>query len=177
MKRERILAAFLFGVLSVGLAGCSQAAKPSSGPSPVPSTTGTETPPQPSSVPGEGSRVTTRRILSRVLREFTNSVEMLSPSGARRTIDADRFFGYPRFEEELTVFLRSLGELRLFVREVSVQVGVNRAVMLVDAEMGFSLRRDPSQSSQRRAQIQFDFQRTEQGWKITEITPRTFFLP
>lgn len=176
MKLEQALAVFLFGVLSVGLAGCSQAAKPSGSPAPVPSTTGTDTP-QPSSVPGEGGRVTTRRILSRVLREFTNSVEMLSSSGARRTIDVDRFFGYPRFEEELTVFLRSLGELRLFVREVSVQVGVNRAVMLVDAEMGFSLRRDPNQSSQRRAQIQFDFQRTEQGWKITEITPRNFFLP
>lgn len=119
----------------------------------------------------------TRQVLSRVLRNFRDGFEALSPSTLREWVLADKFYDYPRFEEGVTVFLRSVGEMRVYTREVNVQVDGPRAVMIVDAEMFFASRRDPAQSERRRQQITFDFQRTPEGWLITEINPRSFFLP
>lgn len=119
---------------------------------------------------------TPRELVSRVLRDYKRGLETLSPSGALKQIDGQLFYDHPRFEENLTVFLRSLGELRLLLREVNVQVEEDRAVMVVDAEMKFA-RRDTGQKEERREQVTFDFRRTKAGWKITEISPRAFFLP
>ncbi len=91
---------------------------------------------------------TTREVLSRVLRNYKQGLESLSPSAAGKQIDTEKFYDYPRFEENLTRFLESLGELRLFVREVNVQVEEDRAVMIVDAEMKFAARDNPDDHQQ-----------------------------
>lgn len=119
----------------------------------------------------------TREVLSRVLRSFTDGFEGLSPSTVRDWVYTDKFYDFPRFEEGVTVLLRSVGEMRIFTREVSVEVKDDRAVMIVDAEMTLASRKDPSRTEKRREQITFDFQRTKDGWLITEINPRSFFLP
>ena len=119
----------------------------------------------------------TREVLSRVLRNFKDGFEALSPSSLRDWVLADKFYDYPRFEDGVTVFLRSVGEMRVFTREVSVEVEGDRAVMIIEAEMAFSSRQNPARSERRQERITFDFQRTPDGWKITEINPRSFFLP
>ena len=119
----------------------------------------------------------TRKILSRVIRNFKNTLEGRSPSRLREIIDRKKFYDFPRFEEGVTDFLRSAGEMRVFIRESSVEVKDKHAVMVVDAELRFSARSDNSPSKTRRERITFDFQRTDRGWKITEIKPRSFFLP
>lgn len=125
-----------------------------------------------------GSRTQdTRKVLSRVLRSFKDGFEGLSPSSLRDWIDRDKFYDYPRFEEGVTVLLSSVSEMRVFTREVNVQVEGSRAVMIVDAEMELASRQNPSRTEKRRQQITFDFQRTSEGWLITEINPRSFFLP
>ena len=119
----------------------------------------------------------TRRALSRVLRNFKDGFEGLSPSSLRDWIFEDQFYDFPRFEEGVTVLLRSVGEMRIYTREVNTQIEGDRAVMIIDAEMVFSSREDPSHSQRRQERITFDFQRTPDGWKITEINPRSFFQP
>lgn len=119
----------------------------------------------------------TRKVLSRVVREFTDSIEGLTPSSLRDVIEEEKFYDYPRFEEELTQFLRSAGEVRFFARQVSSEIKEDRAVVILDAEMVFANRLDPDRRETRREQIIFDFLRTDAGWKITEIKPRSFFLP
>ena len=119
----------------------------------------------------------TRQLLSRVLRDFKDGIEGLSPSSLRENIDEKKFYDFPRFEEGVTNFLRSVGEMRLFTREVNVQVQEDRAVMIIEAEMVFGPRDDTSRSRRRKEHITFDFQRLPEGWKITEINPRSFFLP
>jgi hypothetical protein len=170
------------------LAACSQASKSTPPPEPASTPAPTAQPqlPVPSTVPpvsetgreeeeNAGRRI--RRRVSRVLRNYTNGMEMMSSSAALAMVDRDRFIDYPRFEEELTNFLRSLGEMRLFVREINTQLGNNSAVMVVDVRMVFTSRQDASLRGERASQITFDFQRTDRGWKIIEINPRNFFLP
>lgn len=121
--------------------------------------------------------VDTRKVLSRLLRSFKDGFEGLSPSSLRGTVDDKKFYDFPRFEDGVTELLRSVGEMRLFTREVSVEVKEDRAVMIIEAEMVFSSREDPDRRTTRKERVTFDFQRTPEGWKITEINPRTFFLP
>lgn len=118
-----------------------------------------------------------RRALTQTLRGFVNGLEGQSPRSALDYLANDRFYDYPRFEEGVEEFLRSTGEMRLFVRQVNVQIQKDKAVMIVDGEMRYSPRSDPSQQQRRATSITFDFQRTAKGWKITEINPRNFFLP
>src|SRR3990167_7813410 len=61
----------------------------------------------------------TREVLSRILRNFTDGFEALSPSTLKEWIDTEKFYDYPRFEEGVTVLLRSVGEMRGFTREAS----------------------------------------------------------
>ncbi|MFQ5724136.1 MAG: hypothetical protein ACE5G6_06550 [Terriglobia bacterium] len=120
---------------------------------------------------------TDREVLSRVLRNFVDGFEGLSPSSLRDWVERDKFYDYPRFEEGVTDFLRSVSEMRVFTREVNVQVEGARAEMIVEAEMVYAPRQDPDQTVRRRQRITIDFQRTSEGWLIVEINPRSFFLP
>lgn len=121
--------------------------------------------------------ITPRDAVSRVLRRFKTAFESPSESAVRELIETERFYDYPRFEEGVSVFLRSVGDIRVFTREVNVQVEGDKAVMIVDVEMVFSRKDAPATPETRTSQVTFDFQRTAQGWKITEINPRASFLP
>jgi hypothetical protein len=118
-----------------------------------------------------------RRAISRVIRNFSQTIEQQSPANLQRIVDDKKFFDFPRFEDGVTQFLSSVGEMRLFLREVNVELDGEKAVMVIDAEMRYSDRDDATRNQSRREQIEFTFHRGERSWKITEIKPRTFFLP
>lgn len=118
-----------------------------------------------------------RRAISRVIRNFGQTIEQQSPANLRRVVDDKKFYDFPRFEDGITQFLLSVGEMRLFLREVSVELEGDKAVMIIDAEMRYSDRDNVSSNQRRRQQIEFTFHRGERSWKIIEIKPRTFFLP
>lgn len=178
-RRKRIRGWLLAVVLLVGsglavLPATAQQTEPEK-PKPAPAEKKTKKKKTPGREPARNDD--TRRALSRVLRNFTDGLEGLSPSSLRDWVFEDQFYDFPRFEEGVTVLLRSAGEMRLYTREVNTQIERDRAVMIVDAEMVFASRDDPGRGVHRQERITFDFQRTADGWKITEINPRSFFLP
>ena len=118
-----------------------------------------------------------RRAISRVIRNFGQTIEQQSPANLRRVVDEKKFYDFPRFEDGVMQFLSSIGEMRIFLREASVELEGDKAVMIIDAEMRYSDRDNASSNLRRREQIEFTFHRGERSWKITEIKPRTFFLP
>ena len=118
-----------------------------------------------------------RRAISRVIRNFRQTIEQQSPANLHRIVDDKKFYDFPRFEDGVTQFLLSVGEIRIFLREASVELEGDKAVMIIDAEMRYSDRDNVSRNQRRRQQIEFTFHRGERSWKIIEIKPRTFFLP
>lgn len=119
---------------------------------------------------------TERKNISRVLRALSDAVEGNSPRRLRDLMD-ERFYDLPRFEDQVTDFLRENAELRMHMRESTAEVKGDKATLIVDADMTYALKSSASVEKKRRERIQFDFVRTATGWKIFEITPRRFFTP
>ncbi|MBI1738433.1 MAG: hypothetical protein HYR58_04220 [Acidobacteria bacterium] len=119
---------------------------------------------------------TERKNLSRVLRALSDAVEGNSPRRLRDLMD-ERFYDLPRFEDQVTDFLRDNAELRMYLRESAAEVKGDKATLIVDADMTYALKSSATVEKKRHERIQFDFVRTATGWKIFEITPRRFFTP
>ena len=119
---------------------------------------------------------TERKSLTRVLRALSDAVEGNSPRRLRELLD-ERFYDFPRFEDQVTDFLKDNAELRINLRESSAEVKGDKATLIVDADMTYALKSSATVQQKRRERIQFDFARTATGWKIYEITPRRFFTP
>jgi hypothetical protein len=119
---------------------------------------------------------TERKNLTRVMRALSDTIEGNSPRRLRDLID-ERFYDFPRFEDQVTDFLRDNAELRMNLRESTAEVKGDKATLIVDADMTYALKTSTTQEKKRHERIQFDFVRTATGWKIYEITPRSFFTP
>jgi uncharacterized protein with gpF-like domain len=119
---------------------------------------------------------TERKNLTKVIRALSDAVEGNSPRRLREFLD-ERFYDYPRFEEQVTDFLQNNAEMRVNFRESTAEVKGDKATLIVDADMTYALKSNASAEQKRRERIQFDFVRTASGWKIYEITPRRFFIP
>lgn len=119
---------------------------------------------------------TERKNLTRVLRALSDAVEGNSPHRMRDQLD-ENFYDLPRFEDQVTDFLRDNAELRMNLRESTAEVKGDKATLIVDADMTYALKASAKTEQKRHERIQFDFVRTATGWKIFEITPRRFFTP
>lgn len=118
-----------------------------------------------------------RKNIQRVLRSFQDGFEGKSPRRVAELLDSATFYDFPRFEDLVTQFLEQNAEMRMYLRESTAEVKGNKATLIVDADMTFTDKSNPSAEKKRRQRIQFDFIRTPKGWKIYEINPRTFFTP
>jgi hypothetical protein len=119
---------------------------------------------------------TERKNLTRVLRALSDAVEGNSPRRLRDLLD-ENFYDLPRFEDQVTDFLRDNAELRMNLRESTAEVKGDKATLIVDADMTYALKISAKSEQKRHERIQFDFVRTAAGWKIFEISPRRFFTP
>ncbi len=119
---------------------------------------------------------TERKNLTRVLRALSDTIEGNNPRRLREFTD-ERFYDFPRFEDQVTDFLKDNAEMRINFRESTAEVKGDKATLIVDADMTYALKSNATAQQKRHERIQFDFVRTAQGWKIYEITPRRFFTP
>jgi hypothetical protein len=119
---------------------------------------------------------TERKNLSRVARALADAFEGNALRRITELLD-ERFYDFPRFEDQVTQFLQENREIRMYFRESTSEVKGDRATLIVDADMTFATKANPNLEQKRRERIQFDFVRTNKGWKIYEITPRKFFTP
>lgn len=115
-----------------------------------------------------------RRAIRMVVDDLQDGFEGHSSQRVVGSLDQS-FYDYPRFEDQVTQFLEQNSEIRLYFRDATTEVKGDKATVIVDAEMAFSTKAAPSKEQMRRQRVQFDFVRTDKGWKIYEISPRSFF--
>ncbi|HWQ03439.1 MAG TPA: hypothetical protein VNL38_03070 [Candidatus Nitrosotenuis sp.] len=123
-----------------------------------------------------GDPAAERKNLTRVVRSLGDALESGMARRVTELLD-ERFYDFPRFEDQVTQFLQDNREIRIYFRESTAEVKGDKATLIVDADMTFATKANPTAEQKRRERIQFDFVRSSAGWKIYEITPRRFFVP
>ena len=159
-----LLGAFLLGVLLMGTLlvepACAAARTGSAA-------QGKETPTR---------RENPERAIANVVRQLQFDLEASSRMGVLSNIDSAKFEDYPRFEDMVERLTRE-DALRVFFRQANSNVQEDRAQTTIDAEMELTRKDSAAQPERRRQQIVIDFELTQRGWRIVNITPRDFFRP
>jgi hypothetical protein len=123
------------------------------------------------------------RDVRRKIEELRGALESRMARSVMREIDPTELSAYAGFEDQVTALMDSTSDLRVFFRPGNVQVRPGsgttpaRAQAQVDAEMRYTLKSAPGQEKQKRQQLLMDFVKSESGWRIAKIEPRSFFTP
>jgi len=166
MKRTGIVSlsvlpgAFLAGALLISLPACAAARTGAAA-------QGKETPTR---------RENPERAIANVVRQLQFDLEASSRMGVLSNIDSAKFEDYPRFEDMVERLTRE-DTLRVFFRRANNNIQEDRAQTTIDAEMELSRKDSAAPAQRRRQQIVVDFELTQRGWRIVNITPRNFFQP
>ena len=125
---------------------------------------------------GGGKKQDPERAIANIIRGMQMDLESSSGSGFLRNINNAKFDDYPRFEDMIERLTRE-DTLRVYFRQSSSSVKEDSAQTIIDAEMEMTRKNAAAQLQHRRQQVVIDFQLTDRGWKIINITPREFFQP
>jgi hypothetical protein len=116
--------------------------------------------------------------IGRLMKDIQFDLEGGSPRSFLSRIDNAKFDDYPRFESDMERLMRE-NSLRVNFRTAftapPTSEGAAQASVDITMEM---VKKDSVAPPQRRnQQVTFDFTWTNRGWKIINITPRSFFQP
>jgi hypothetical protein len=123
-----------------------------------------------------GKKQDPERALANLIRGMQMDLESSSGRGFLSKINSAKFDDYPRFEDMIERLTRE-DTLRVYFRQANSSVKADSAQTMIDAEMEMTRKDAAAQLQRRRQQIVIDFQLTDRGWKIINITPREFFQP
>jgi hypothetical protein len=116
--------------------------------------------------------------IGKLMKEIQFDLEGGSARQFTSRINDAKFDDFPRFEDSVERLMRE-NSLRVNFRSAftapPTTTGVAQAA--VDATMELVKKDSMAPPSRRNAQITFDFEWTNRGWKIVNITPRSFFQP
>ena len=119
-----------------------------------------------------------QREIARTVRDLQFALEGGSAQGVLSLIDSTKFRDYASFQDTVERLLRE-DTIRAYFRQASGSTSAEegRARSRVDAEMELARKDAAGQMERRRRQLEIEFERTRRGWRITNITPRSFFEP
>lgn len=118
------------------------------------------------------------RRLSRILRDMQLALEGSSANGFLAPFDAERFPDYLRFRDVVHRLMRENSARAAFeVADTAVFPSPEKAQIVLDAEMELSRRDAAGQTRRRTERLKMELQRTPRGWRVTDLSPRSFFEP
>lgn len=127
---------------------------------------------------GEGSSqpADLDREIARLLRDLQFALEGGSAHGVLSLIDSAKFEDYRRFEDRIERLVRQ-NTIRAYFAQVSSEwLAQERKVRSVlEAELELARKDGASQVVRRRKQLVLELERGRRGWRITRLTPLSFF--
>lgn len=118
------------------------------------------------------------REVTQILRDLQFALEGGSSRGFLALIDSAKFDDYPRFQDNIERLMRE-DSIRAYFRtaNTSPNAAEGKAQTTLDAEMEISRKNATGQAQRRKQQLVIDFENTRRGWRIINITPRSYFDP
>jgi hypothetical protein len=119
-----------------------------------------------------------KKQLTKLIREIQYDLEGGSSRSFLQRINQAKFDDYPHFEDTIERLMRD-DSIRLNFRPAFTAPptpdGIAQAA--VDASMDLTKKNSMAAPQRRQQQLTFDFEWTDRGWQIDNITPRSFFNP
>jgi hypothetical protein len=119
-----------------------------------------------------------KKQLAKLVREIGFDLEGGSSRSFMQRINQSKFDDYPHFEDNVERLMRE-DSIRINLRVAFTAPPSADGIAQVAADCDMELaKKDSNAAPQRRKQqITFDFEWTNRGWMIDNISPRSFFNP
>jgi hypothetical protein len=116
--------------------------------------------------------------IGKLMKEIQFDLEGGSSRSFLSRINTAKFDDYPRFEDNVERLMRE-NSLRVNFRTAFTAPPTTEGVAQssVDSTMELVKKDSVAPPTRRNGQVTFDFEWTNRGWKITNITPRSYFQP
>ena len=116
--------------------------------------------------------------IGKLMKEIQFDLEGGSSRSFLGRINQAKFDDYPRFEDGVERLMRE-NTLRVNFRTAFTAPPTTEgaAQSSVDAQMELVKKDSMAPPTRRNSQVTFDFEWTNRGWKIVNITPRSYFQP
>ena len=116
--------------------------------------------------------------IGKLMRDIQFDLEGGSLRSFMDRINQSKFDDYPRFEDAMERLMRE-NSLRVNFRTAfnTPPSATGAAQVAVDAIMDLTKKDSVARPERRSQQLVFDFEWSNRGWQIINITPRSFFNP
>jgi hypothetical protein len=119
-----------------------------------------------------------KKQLTKLIREIGFDIEGGSSRSFMQRINQSKFDDYPHFEDNVERLMREDSiRLNLRVAFTAPPTAEGMAQVAADATMDLTAKDSNAKPQRRQQQLTFDFEWTNRGWQIDNISPRSFFNP
>ena len=114
-------------------------------------------------------------VVSRLLQQVTEGFNTGNQGEVLAAFDRARMHNYARFRDDIKALFAQYETFRAGynLRQSWAQEG--RGVVIVEFELEATSQEEGSAPFRRSAQLRFEFARARAGWKIVDVSPRSFF--
>jgi hypothetical protein len=119
-----------------------------------------------------------KKQLTKLMREIGFDLEGGSSRSFLQRINQSKFDDYPHFEDNVERLMREDSiRINLRVAFTAPPTADGLAQVAADADMELAKKDSNAAPQRRKQQLTFDFEWTNRGWQIDNISPRSFFNP
>lgn len=108
-----------------------------------------------------------------VLGQIRDGLEGHSQRMMLRVFDREKMNGYLAFDDQLEAFFTQYEGIRVNIRIIQSSVEGGKGVVTANFQMEATPRN--GSAVRREAQLRFELEHTHQGWRVVDVSPRSFF--
>lgn len=114
-----------------------------------------------------------QRDVNDVLGQIRDGLEGHSQRMMLRAFDREKMNGYLAFEDQLEAFFTQYEGIRVNIRIIQSSVEGGKGVVTANFQMEATPRN--GSAVRREAQLRFELEHTNNGWRVIDVSPRSFF--
>ena len=117
----------------------------------------------------------TAAVANDLLFQLADGVESRNAKLTLAAFDGAKLPDYSQFSRQVNAWLRDNTTFRVYYKLREATADGTRGTALVDFAYEAQPNNDGAQPVRRHEQLRFSFERGPHGWKIVDVSPRTFF--
>jgi hypothetical protein len=121
------------------------------------------------------SQTFSEEVAATIIERLAKGLEDHNERAMFSAFDSNRMDGYVNFQNQVHAMFESYDAFRVHYRIAEVTTDDQKGVVAVDFELEESAGAGSIDPLRKQDQLRFEMERGENGWKIVDVTPRTFF--